>query len=147
MYDKNSSYIILTFTVNKMGSHWVLLYCTSKNVLQWPEDDCLWSKYVNIMWPDCIYYITVLIYCCVLMVYNTLYRIVIKSDYIKISIQSSQVPDLQWILKWELRLWYMLAGWDYHTHQTLNSDLQIHTFLDEVPLIKSGDLEIQYLST
>jgi hypothetical protein len=25
------------------------------------------------MWPDCIYFITVMIYCCVLMVYNTLY--------------------------------------------------------------------------
>ena len=26
-----------------------------------------------VMWPDCIYFITVMIYCCVLTVYNTLY--------------------------------------------------------------------------
>ena len=28
------------------------------------------------MWPDCIYYITVMMYCCVLAVYNTIYKFV-----------------------------------------------------------------------
>jgi len=27
------------------------------------------------MWPDCVYYITVLVYCCVLTVCNTLYKV------------------------------------------------------------------------
>ena len=63
-----------------MGSHFVykrigipssatLLYL--KNVLFWPEDDRLRSKYVAVMWPDCIYYNTLLKYSCVLTVYNT----------------------------------------------------------------------------
>ena len=34
------------------------------------------SKHVAVMWPDCIYCITILIYCCVLTVYNTLYKFV-----------------------------------------------------------------------
>jgi hypothetical protein len=50
-----------------------LLYL--KNVLYWPEDDRLRSKHVAVTWPDCIvYFITVMIYCCVLKVYNTLYK-------------------------------------------------------------------------
>ena len=31
------------------------------------------------MRPDCIYYITVLIYCCVLTVYNILYKFVLQN--------------------------------------------------------------------
>ena len=50
------------------------LYCTLKNVLYWPEDDRLQSKHVAIMWSECIYNITLLIYSCVLTVYNTLYK-------------------------------------------------------------------------
>ena len=71
-----SSYVTLTFTVNEMGSHWLLtlLYRNNKNVLYWPEDDRLRSKYVAVIWPDCIHNITVLIYCCVLTEYNTLYK-------------------------------------------------------------------------
>jgi len=46
------------------------------NVLYWPEDDRLRSKNVAIMWPECIYNITVLIYSYVLTEYNTLYRFV-----------------------------------------------------------------------
>ena len=57
-----------------MGSHWVLTLFYLKNVLYWPEDDRLRSKHVTVMWPDCVYYITVLIYCCVLTVYNILYK-------------------------------------------------------------------------
>jgi len=51
----------------------MLLYL--KNVLYWPEDDRLRSKHFAVMWPDGIYYIIVLIYCCVLTVYNTLYKV------------------------------------------------------------------------
>jgi len=51
-----------------------LLYL--KNILYWPEDDRLRSKHVAAMSPDCIYFITVLIYCCVLTVYNILYKFV-----------------------------------------------------------------------
>jgi len=39
-----------------------------------PEDDRLRSKHVAIMWPECIYNITVLIYSCVLTECNTLYK-------------------------------------------------------------------------
>jgi hypothetical protein len=49
-----------------------LLYLN--NILHWPEDDRLRSKHVAIICPNCIYCITVLIYCCVLTVYNTLYK-------------------------------------------------------------------------
>jgi len=56
-----------------MGSHWVFALLYFKNVLYWPEDDRLRSKHVAITWPDSIYNITVLIYCCV---YNTLYKFV-----------------------------------------------------------------------
>ena len=58
-----------------MGSHWVLILLYLKNVPYWPEDDRLRSKHVAIMWPECIYNITVLIYCCVLTEYNTLYKV------------------------------------------------------------------------
>jgi hypothetical protein len=34
------------------------------------------SKHVAVIWPDCVYYITVLIYCCVLTVYNMFYKFV-----------------------------------------------------------------------
>jgi len=61
-------------TVNEMGSHWVLALLYLKNVLYWPEDDRLRSEHVAVMWLLCIYYITVLIYCCVLTVCNTLYK-------------------------------------------------------------------------
>jgi hypothetical protein len=59
-----------------MGSHWVLTLLYLKNVPCWPEDDRLGSKRVAIMWPDCIYNITVLIYFYVLAEYNTLYKFV-----------------------------------------------------------------------
>jgi len=49
-----------------------LLYL--KIVLYWPEDDRLRSKHVAVMLPNFIYYITVLIYCCVLTIYNTSYK-------------------------------------------------------------------------
>jgi len=62
--------------VHSMGSRWVLLYFTLTNVLHWSEDDRLRSKHVDVMWLDCIYYITVLIYCCVLTAYNALYKCV-----------------------------------------------------------------------
>ena len=58
-----------------MGSHWVLTLLYLKNVIYWPEDDRLRSKYVVIMWPECIYNITALIYSCVLTEYNTLYKL------------------------------------------------------------------------
>ena len=51
-----------------------LLYL--KNVFYWPEDDRLRSKYVAVMWPECIYFITVMIYCCVLTVCNILHKFV-----------------------------------------------------------------------
>ena len=38
-----------------------LLYL--KNVIYWPEHDRLRSKHVAVMWPDCIYFITVMMYC------------------------------------------------------------------------------------
>jgi len=57
-----------------MGSHWELTLLYLKNVLYCPEDDRLRSKHVAVMWPECIRNITVLIYCCVLTVYNTLYK-------------------------------------------------------------------------
>ena len=57
-----------------MGSHSVLLYCTLKNVLYWPEDDRLRSKQLAVMRPDCIYFITAMIYCFALTLYNTLYK-------------------------------------------------------------------------
>jgi len=49
-----------------------------KNVLYWPEDDSLRPKHVAVMWSDYIYifFITVMIYCWVLTVYNTLYKFV-----------------------------------------------------------------------
>jgi len=72
--NKSSSYDILTFTVNEMGPHWVLTLLYLKNVLYWPEDDRLRSKHIATMWPECIYNITVLIYSCVLMEYNALYK-------------------------------------------------------------------------
>jgi hypothetical protein len=59
-----------------MGSHWVLTLLYFKNVLYWPEDDRLRSKHVAVMWHDCVHYITVPIYCCVLTGYNTLYEFV-----------------------------------------------------------------------
>ena len=52
----------------------ILLYL--KNTLYWPEDGRLRSKHVAIMRPECIYYITSLIYCCVLTVYYTLHKFV-----------------------------------------------------------------------
>ena len=36
--------------------------------------DCKRSKHVAVMWPKCIYFITVMIYCCVLTVYNTIHK-------------------------------------------------------------------------
>ena len=51
-----------------------LLYL--KIVLYWPEDNRLRSKHVATMWPDCICVITVMMYCCVVTVYNTLYTFV-----------------------------------------------------------------------
>jgi len=57
-------------------SHWVLILLYLKNVLCCPEDDCLRSKHVAIMWPECIYNITVLIYSCVLTEYNTLCKLI-----------------------------------------------------------------------
>jgi len=59
-----------------MESNWVLILLYLKNVLYWSEDDRLRSKHVAVMWPDSIYYITILIYCCVLTGYNTLYKFV-----------------------------------------------------------------------
>ena len=54
-----------------MGPHWVLTLLYLQNVLYWPEDGRLRSKHVAIMWPECIYNITVLIYnSCVLTEYN-----------------------------------------------------------------------------
>ena len=61
---------MITPTVNEVSAN--LLYL--KNVLYWPEDDRLRSKHVAVLWPECTYYITVLIYCCVVTVYNTLYK-------------------------------------------------------------------------
>jgi len=49
-----------------------LLYL--KNVLYWPEYDRSRSRHVAIMWPGCIYFITIMIYFCVLTVYNTIYK-------------------------------------------------------------------------
>jgi len=46
-----------------VGSHWVLILLYPKNVLYCPEDDRLRSKHDAVMWPDCIYCITVMIYC------------------------------------------------------------------------------------
>jgi len=46
------------------------------NVLHYPEDDRLRSKHVATMWPECMYYVSVLIYCCVLAGYNILYKFV-----------------------------------------------------------------------
>ena len=43
-----------------------------KNVLYWPEDELLRSKHVVVMWPDCVYFITVIVYRCALTVCNTL---------------------------------------------------------------------------
>ena len=68
----NQSLYRLSYRAHR--SHWVLTVLYLKNVLCWPEDDRLRSKHVAIMWPECIYYITVLIYCCVLAEYNTLYK-------------------------------------------------------------------------
>jgi len=59
-----------------MGSYWVLILLYLKNILYWPEDDRLRSKHVAVMWPDSTYYITLLKYCCVLTVHNTLYKFV-----------------------------------------------------------------------
>ena len=42
------------------------------------EDDCLWSKHVAIMWPECMYNITVLTHSCVSTEYNTLYKSVVS---------------------------------------------------------------------
>ena len=74
----NPSYVILTFTVSEMGTHWVLTLFYLKNIRCWPKDDRSRSKHVAVMWPDCVHYITVLIYCCVLTVYNTLYKFLRK---------------------------------------------------------------------
>ena len=81
MYDKihSLSYIITQYFNSYCKLNWIPLSATLlylKSVLYWPEDDRLRSKHVAIMWPDCIYYITVMIYCCVLTVYNTLYTFV-----------------------------------------------------------------------
>ena len=54
-----------------------LLYLN--NVPYWPEDDRLRSKHVAVMRLNFIYYITVLIYCCVLTVYNALYNLLIHN--------------------------------------------------------------------
>ena len=67
--------IILTLTVNEMGSYWVLTLLYLNNVLYWPKDECLRSKHVAIMWPECIHNIAVLIHSCVLTECNTLYKI------------------------------------------------------------------------
>ena len=53
-----SKWVILTFAVNEMESHWVLTLLCIKNVLYWPEDDRLRLKHVAIMWPECIYTIS-----------------------------------------------------------------------------------------
>jgi len=53
------------------------LYCTLKNVLYWPEDDCLTVKTCcHNMTGVYVYNITVLIYSCVLTECNTLYKFV-----------------------------------------------------------------------
>ena len=49
-------------------------YLYLKNVLCCPEDDRLRSKHLAVMWHDCIYFISVMIYCCVLTVYSILYK-------------------------------------------------------------------------
>ena len=85
MYDEIPTYnyniniiIIRNFIIHYFNSYCkrneiqlsaTLLYL--KNVLYWPEDDSLRSKHVAVMWPDCTYFITVMIYCCVLTVYGT----------------------------------------------------------------------------
>ena len=63
------------------------------------------SKHVTVMWPDCIYNITALIYCCVLTVYNTLYKFVTAQldDLYQIEMIRSSTP-----IKLPLRLLYFL---------------------------------------
>ena len=60
---------------NRIPLNDTLLYL--KNVLYWRKDDRLRSKHVAVTWPDCIYFITVMVYC-VLTVYNTLYKRVVR---------------------------------------------------------------------
>jgi len=81
-----------------MGSHWVLTLLYLKNVLYWPEDGRLRSKHVAIMWPECIYNITVLIHGCVLTEYNTLYKFV-----------TTQRDGLCQIVHQSLCLWQLLV--------------------------------------
>jgi len=64
-----------------MRSHWVLTLLYLNNVLYWPEDDRLRSKHVAIMWPECLYNITLLIYSYVLTEYNKLYKFTWTAQY------------------------------------------------------------------
>ena len=62
-------------TQNKVSTQWDPIECSLYYTLKmFPiglKMTVIWSKHVAVMWPDCIYNITVLIYCCVLTEYNT----------------------------------------------------------------------------
>ena len=92
-----SGYIMATCFDRKWSSsgqeRTFLRYRYLKNVLCWPEDDRLRSKHVAVTWPDCIYNITVLIYCCVVTVYNTLYK---KENFCKLFCSENKRKDTTW---------------------------------------------------
>ena len=76
-----SSHVILTFTVNEMGSplsaHFIVHL---KNVLYWPEDDRLRSKHVAVMWPDTIYIISLYWYIVVYWRYVIYYTKIVNTQ-------------------------------------------------------------------
>jgi len=70
---RTSPYTILSFTVNKMGSYWVLTLLHLKQILYWPDDDHLTVETCcnNVTWVY-VYHCTD--YICVSTEYNTLFK-------------------------------------------------------------------------
>ena len=52
------------------------IYCQYTTIYHYSDKTYTIRSHYAVMWPDCTYYITVLLYCCVLTVYNTLYKFV-----------------------------------------------------------------------
>ena len=67
-------YVRLSFKVNEMGPHWVLLLLYLNNVISWPEDGRLRPKHVT-KYNLTTIIATCLDVCCVLTVRNILYRL------------------------------------------------------------------------
>ena len=67
------------YTVNKNLNNIISEYCSNMQFVELHLGSYVIFRQIfgkAVMWPDCIYNITELIYCCVLTVFNTLYKFV-----------------------------------------------------------------------